>query len=553
MKKLWIGIFFLLLAIGAGFTVMSEEACVHDGAIEYTCINEEMHELRCNECGVVLNSGYHYGGCASPEECELCGATGVALAKISHDGEQEWVNIGEEHRYQCLVCGEGSETEEHAAYCEEPATCITCGAKNATIKEENIYHSHFDDEYVNLGDQHQVQCLGCGTGIYDATNHRVWCDATDKCMYCNATGVISGDVDHYRKGHVSIGDQCQIQCLACGKPSGDPTPHSGWCDALDTCYWCGSTGVKLGKISHRDSEYVDLGEQHQKQCVLCGVGTTEPEDHEGSCATPDECDTCGLTGVKIMRENLWHHRSYWEYVNLGDKHQYQCRVCGEAGRDPEGHRANCDTLTRCLICDATDIVVEDGNLFHNDTWVNLGEQHQLQCLRCGVITSELEGHSASCDEPTRCYKCDANGITAAYIDHQEYSIFYIDIGGQHQALCYGCGGKVFSPDDHVASCIAPDWCYVCRINNVTVKAENISHYFRNGICEDCGKLENEPSPSVPGDVDGSSAVTLNDAFVILERSYSSDDSADVTGDGKVDAYDALRILQYLAGWNVTLE
>lgn len=105
----------------------------------------------------------------------------------------------------------------------------------------------------------------------------------------------------------------------------------------------------------------------------------------------------------------------------------------------------------------------------------------------------------------------------------------------------------------MASCIAPDWCYVCRINNVTVKAENISHYFRNGICEDCGKLENEPSPSVPGDVDGSSAVTLNDAFVILERSYSSDDSADVTGDGKVDAYDALRILQYLAGWNVTLE
>ena len=58
---------------------------------------------------------------------------------------------------------------------------------------------------------------------------------------------------------------------------------------------------------------------------------------------------------------------------------------------------------------------------------------------------------------------------------------------------------------------------------------------------------------LPGDADGNSRVTLNDAIAILEGTVSNDANADVNGDSKTDINDALRILQYLAGWNVTLQ
>ena len=61
-----------------------------------------------------------------------------------------------------------------------------------------------------------------------------------------------------------------------------------------------------------------------------------------------------------------------------------------------------------------------------------------------------------------------------------------------------------------------------------------------------------------GDSDEDGRVTVKDAIFVLQYCMGKNvsinlDVADVTGDGKVNENDVLRILQYAAGWNVTLK
>ena len=63
---------------------------------------------------------------------------------------------------------------------------------------------------------------------------------------------------------------------------------------------------------------------------------------------------------------------------------------------------------------------------------------------------------------------------------------------------------------------------------------------------------------IPGDADGNEGISINDAIAILQRIGGenvsiNDANADVNADGQVDLWDALLILQYAAGWEVTLK
>lgn len=85
-----------------------------------------------------------------------------------------------------------------------------------------------------------------------------------------------------------------------------------------------------------------------------------------------------------------------------------------------------------------------------------------------------------------------------------------------------------------------------------------SHTFgSNNLCTECG-YERQTAVCIPGDADNSAGISLADAVAVLQYCVSASTSintsnADVTGDGKVDEKDALLILQYEAGWNVTLK
>ena len=64
--------------------------------------------------------------------------------------------------------------------------------------------------------------------------------------------------------------------------------------------------------------------------------------------------------------------------------------------------------------------------------------------------------------------------------------------------------------------------------------------------------------ALPGDADNSGAVTLEDGILVLRHCAGDDvqinlSNANVNGDSKVEIHDALLIMQYVAGWNVTLK
>ena len=64
-------------------------------------------------------------------------------------------------------------------------------------------------------------------------------------------------------------------------------------------------------------------------------------------------------------------------------------------------------------------------------------------------------------------------------------------------------------------------------------------------------------PRIPGDVDDNGRVDANDALLILQYDAGwnvslKQDNADVTGNGAIDAEDALLIFRHAAGENVTL-
>lgn len=72
------------------------------------------------------------------------------------------------------------------------------------------------------------------------------------------------------------------------------------------------------------------------------------------------------------------------------------------------------------------------------------------------------------------------------------------------------------------------------------------------------ELEAPAAPRLPGDADDNGSVSIDDAVAVLEHCVDGSkkinlNNADVNADDIVDAYDVLLILQYDAGWNVTLK
>lgn len=84
------------------------------------------------------------------------------------------------------------------------------------------------------------------------------------------------------------------------------------------------------------------------------------------------------------------------------------------------------------------------------------------------------------------------------------------------------------------------------------------------VCANCFEvIRTEMIPAtgssrLPGDANVDSVVDVSDALCILRLGAEQNvvintSNADVTGDGKVDSQDVLRIMQYAAGWDVELK
>ena len=471
------------------------------------CTAAMVEELDAEEKAAIFctfNDAY----CDAPTVCIQCGKTLTNPWIVHHE---VYVDLGDKHQVVCTACDYVEEPESHSVKCDAPTTCQYCGKEGVT----DCYVYHIETRYVDIGDnKHQKQCDWCGF-VDVPSMHSVMCYEPTRCEDCDAEGLTMEPTGHIGVGWADLGTEHQYYCTTCGK-TWPAEPHFGFCNDPTTCMVCRKENVTIleGYVAHSGH-----CEWNEIECWFVCDGCDyedEPTPHVGSCRTPNRCANCGEDNVTIDAEYLEHP---WErYEDLGDMHQMVCDYCGYK-EEPWEHYGWCDAEepNYCYICEK---YVDEIKNSHSDTcFVDIGDMHQKVCKYCGYKW-EPTGHWATCEDPETCIAC-GKMVGPERITHRAGGT-YADLGDKCQYWCPSCEQTAIGEHDYVA-----------------------------GKCENCGHVQS--APSVPGDVDGSSAVTLNDAFVILERSYSGNESADVTGDGQVDAYDALRILQYLAGWNVTLE
>jgi hypothetical protein len=304
-------------------------------------------------------------------------------------------------------------------------------------------------------------------------------------------------------------------------------------------------------------EYIDLGAQHQMICGYCGE-QEEPESHVVFCDEPDVCSFCELS-VTVNEEELVHDYSWVNVGKAGCK--YECKTCGYVKYEVGLHEVKCNAANSvCGFCgaDLSGYQDEEYKVTHDYSWVDIGREGcQYECAACGHVKEGPYKHWVWCDGDA-CWNCR---VGENVYDTSDYEVYHPDwkvwiaylSATQHGIGCEACG--VSAIEDHYAYCDGDGGktCYGCGGTDLEIPTEYIYHdYNGSGICKLCGKDKNAPA-ELPGDADGNSRVTLNDAIAILEGTVSNDANADVNGDGKTDINDALRILQYMAGWNVTLK
>lgn len=215
----------------------------------------------------------------------------------------------------------------------------------------------------------------------------------------------------------------------------------------------------------------------------------------------------------------------------------------------------------CYDCENRSVFIDD-----------CGDYHYEHCEVSGCGYELTSKHIVECEDMTKCIVCgNTTNLSNAEIRHTKthtdyrgkYGEILADISYtfdeyKHRVECF-CGEKVWE-DYHEANCYSskPGTCYECDVENAIILEENLKHYVLyeddDGLvkCSYCGYVKTE-AVRLPGDADNNSSVTLADARAILSGNVSSESNADVNADGKVNEQDVLRIMQYLAGWDVTLQ
>lgn len=513
MKKLWVALAMMLALLCWESAGAYEGWCSNCGYVVEKNVADvgTQHQIECTYCGYTYQED-HYFFCDEEVWCYLCGSTNGEGATFYHSWSITKDSGDGIHHYQeCKGCGEINEGT-HTVWCGENA-CGVCGSTN--VSGATRTHSYRD---VDLGDgkHHQSMCMTCGETWGEPYEHRVWCTEPGVCIYCESTNVEGITLEHYNTQIVDQGDGThQGQCVSCGEKIGVAWDHYANC-VDGYCYACGSYDVEV----YHDYSYVDKGngETHLEVCEICGETLNEYE-HSVNCTEPGVCEFCGSTNVGGV--GIWHLTSSTEYVDLGRKHQQQCTDCGY--KWAEGwHWAYCYDTTTCRICKLTGLTLPSDQYTHVGKFTDLGASHRFTCNYCDY--TETESHWVYCTDQSECYQCGVTGFEINWENRYcQGPITYLSYDAtNHTFSCGACKQTYTEPHD----------------------------FDDDGSCS-CGYVKSDAA--LPGDADGNSRVTLNDAIAILEGTVSNDANADVNGDGAVDANDALRILQYMAGWNVTLK
>lgn len=578
--------------------VINEDLLSHD--MDYVNLGLT-HQRTCKDCGLKEPAEAHDVDCAKPGYCRSCNAEDVSVPQnaMSH-GVSVIVSRGDTyHEELCTLCGYVYSTQEHWAYCAEQTTCVDCGATDLSLLPRQIVHNQYRVE--NLGNTHRPVCSDCGL-IGAESPHTVYCTAPTVCKECDAKDLTMAENQlkhrstHYEKldelYHQNVCEDCGNRTPASRNEAGYYYQHQTNCfDETQTCLICDAPNVQIPQFDQDHTmQYIDLGELHQSVCTMCDYKLS-PSRHSAACTDPTVCALCGLTGLQVAEEDIDHDFNSLTFVSTGDRHQMVCMKCGWRN-SPAPHTINCDDSTSCTTCGQTglNLPLDELIVWHvtpRNLVENLGTEHRYRCV-CGENVT-TEPHEVECTAPTICRICGADDVVMPpeMMKHGGHSE---NLGYQHQYFCDYCDYSE-PPEDHTVYCHIPDQCNDCFAVLLDYPAERMTHaknflsYEDAGdqhriACSGCGKSELENHDythnimwgecicghqldNLPGDVNSSGEVDTADVLRYLLWIEDGEDvngkypinwnNADVNSDSRRDEADVLRILQYLSGWDVTLE
>ena len=314
--------------------------------------------------------------------------------------------------------------------------------------------------------------------------------------------------------HISI-------CFYCGEEV--EAEHYEYCDVPGECRGCGETGVVFGESKHYE-KYKDLGDYHQLFCSSCNAVLADVEKHNVWCTDSTFCSRCGLRNLSVQSDVIQHSSKAGVWFDLGNgTHQKKCSDCDTVFEEVEEHWSKCTSPGICAGCGITLDSSYEGS--HHIAAKNMGTYHIVYCIYCEETMSEEPHFSMCTGDAARCTLCwEYIDFVIEVIHPVSAEPPYVEITSEYHAFnCPLCGDIAKASHDTAGN---------------------------GGSCSDCGYA---PSTSLPGDADGNSSVTLADVRAILSGNVSSEANADVTGDGNVNEKDVLRIMQYISGWDVTLQ
>ena len=283
-------------------------------------------------------------------------------------------------------------------------------------------------------------------------------------------------------------------------------------------------------------------------CFYCNEIRTETipvTEHREGMAIVVTPATCIADGEQIYPCEICHDTLRTELLPAFGHAEGDIVVTKEATCNSEGVQViqcgNCGKTIRTDSLPATGLHAEVVDAAVAATCTTTGLTEGKHCSVCNTViaaqkTIPAKGHTEVIDKAVAA-TCTASGLTE----------------GKH---CSVCNTVITAQTTIPATGHAWDTGVITK--QPTITEEGVTTF----TCTVCGSTRTESIPvipilRIPGDVNDDGTVDINDALLVLQYEAGwnvslNTHNADVNADGVVDIADALLILQYCAGENVTL-
>ena len=491
------------------------------------------------------NVAYHLARCTDTKSavCSVCGAKDAEIMGYMH-GKPVWKSDETQHWQECADCGAMIKMKgKHTAPCGAEA-CTECGRSLAYCQAE-LEH---DYEYAHDAESHWLQCSRCGTTASNG-EHTASCFHPDTCLTCGAAAQEGAllRVTH-STGYDRLG-----------------TYYEGCCEKDDYHYdaiehWnvCKNTGERIWVSAHTDDG--------SGKCQVCGapIGEAEMTLEEKVKQIIASVITPGMSDYMKARRLHDYICTYASYDYTYSHYSAEDILLRGTGVCQAYTGAYATLLSAVGIASTTargenhiwNVIRLNGKWYHVDvTWDDSdggGYSYVFFCVTDAglknVKNHENFNPAVSCTD----YK-------GSYIYRSKYLREDIEAARQEIQRRIDAGETDFSVD-------VPSDVYGVS-GNMLMEGLQDQSFTRNGKPAQLRlsskftaiqyTLHVTVSDTLRGDVTGDGKIDIMDVIRLLKSVSGWDvqinkDAAEVTGDSDVTIMDVIRLLKYVSGWQVSL-